>query len=149
MADPVVTVERYAYSPRMGTFGVLTVGPFTCFTVERPWKDNQPQLSCVPLGTYPLVYEYSEKFKRELWELKNVPNRSECKIHVANIAQQLEGCIAPGDAEGWSAVVGHPPAWSVLNSSATLQRFHEAMGSAKAGTIVIRNSDLLGIVGPP
>ena len=48
-----VLLERFAYSP-MGTFGVLTVDDFECYTVERPWLDNKPRESCIPEGVYRL-----------------------------------------------------------------------------------------------
>lgn len=64
--------------------------------IERGWRDNQQFISCVPRGTYPLVFEYSPAFRRYLWELKDVPGRSECKIHSANFWNQLNGCISLG-----------------------------------------------------
>jgi hypothetical protein len=46
-----------------------------------------------PDGTYSIEYEKSPKFSRNLWELKNVPNRSEIKIHVGNRSAHSKGCI--------------------------------------------------------
>lgn len=69
---------------------------FSSVSLERGWNENKTDISCVPLGTYKAVFEYSNKFKTSLWELKNVPNRSECKFHAANYWYQLNGCIALG-----------------------------------------------------
>lgn len=66
-------------------------------SLERGWRNNQNSISCVPEGTYPLKYEYSPRFKKKLWELYDVPNRSECKFHAANYWRQLNGCIALGN----------------------------------------------------
>jgi len=60
------------------------------------WLDNQQDISCIPEGKYPLKYEYSPRFKMNLWEIKQVPNRSECKFHSANYWYELNGCIALG-----------------------------------------------------
>lgn len=65
-------------------------------TLELPWNNNAYQDSCVPPGRYPVVKEHSPKFGEILPELKDVPNRSECKFHVANYPSELLGCIAPG-----------------------------------------------------
>lgn len=69
---------------------------FSALSLERGWRDNHQNISCVPSGKYSLKYEYSDRFKKHLWELKNVPNRTECKFHSANYWHQLNGCISLG-----------------------------------------------------
>lgn len=69
---------------------------FSALSLERGWRDNHQNISCVPSGKYSLKYEYSDRFKKHLWELKNVPNRTECKFHSANYWYQLNGCISLG-----------------------------------------------------
>ena len=69
---------------------------FTALSLERGWRNNEQNISCVPTGKYKIVYESSNRFKRHLWELKDVPNRSECKFHSANYWYQLNGCISLG-----------------------------------------------------
>ena len=34
---------------------------FDCDTIELPWLNNQPQISCIPIGTYNVVYRESAK----------------------------------------------------------------------------------------
>lgn len=53
----------------------------------------------IPNGVYKALYEYSPKFDQKLWELKGIPERREIKIHPANFARQLKGCIAIGIRE--------------------------------------------------
>lgn len=98
-----------------GTNGVLEVNgkPF-CFTIELPWKNNAPRLSCIPEGSYPLVKRFSVDFKQHLL-VRQVPGRSFILIHPANNAlRDLQGCIAPvttltGDGCGDdSRAVFHP-----------------------------------------
>lgn len=69
---------------------------FKCESLERGWLNNKNQVSCVPQGVYDCKYEHSPRFGKNLWELKGVPNRSECKFHAANYWHQLNGCIALG-----------------------------------------------------
>lgn len=79
-----------------GTNGALFVynKPF-CYTIELPWRDNLPQVSCIPEGTYSLVKRHSEKFRDHLL-VENVQDRSLILIHPANNAiHELKGCIAP------------------------------------------------------
>jgi hypothetical protein len=64
--------------------------------IERGYRDNRKNISNVPAGEYPLILDWSPKFKKYLWELVGVPGRIECKIHSANYWRQLNGCIALG-----------------------------------------------------
>lgn len=117
----IIRLERFAYSP-VGTFGRLSVGPFQCYTVERPLGQNRPNIDCIPEGEYPMALEHSPRFGEMLWELKEVPGRSEIKIHAGNTMDDLLGCIAPGKELG--LVEGK---WGVTGSRLALVRFMDAM----------------------
>ncbi len=70
-------------------------GKLICYTIELPWLNNKPQVSCIPEGRYELVKRYSAKYKHHLHVL-NVKGRSYILIHPANDAKkELKGCIAP------------------------------------------------------
>ena len=110
---------------------------FGCLCIERGDRNNKRNVSNVPPGTYPLVYEYSPRFRKHLWELKDVPNRSECKIHQANFWDQLNGCIAPGlrlkdlDRDGY---------YDVTSSTNTLNNLHEALKGLRETSIQVINN---------
>lgn len=66
-----------------------------CYTIELPWKNNQPQISCIPEGSYWISKRYSPRFEWHL-HVQDVPERSMILIHPANHAmKELRGCIAP------------------------------------------------------
>ncbi len=75
---------------------ILEGHEFLWYGLERLWADNTPSVSHVPDGDYKCVFEWSNKFQRMLYELKDVPGRTECKFHPANWAHELQGCIALG-----------------------------------------------------
>jgi len=107
---------------------------FSCNTLELPWKDNQSNISCVPIGEYKCVLEYSDRFERDLWELKDVPNRSECKFHSANYFKQLNGCIALGDSFKDIDGDGYK---DVTNSVETMRKFHNILNFLKEIQLII------------
>lgn len=80
-----------------GTNGIITLnGRKICYTIELPWKENQMQISCIPVGKYLITREYSLKFKLHIFRLDSVVGRSDILIHPANNAiDELHGCIAP------------------------------------------------------
>lgn len=83
------------YFPK-GTNGALFLnGVFLCCTIELPWKENIPRVSCIPEGNYRVHLRWSERFQQHLL-VEDVPGRSLILIHPANDAlTELKGCIAP------------------------------------------------------
>lgn len=107
---------------------------FKSEAIERGWRNNQNRVSCIPEGEYPVKYEWSNRFRKKLYEIYEVPNRSECKFHAANYARQLNGCVALGnkrldiDNDGYK---------DVTSSRITMKKFHKALnGDTKAILIV-------------
>lgn len=104
-----VTLERY-YTP-IATLGELRVHPvsdhgqtlFECKTVERPWLDNEPFVSCIPSGAYTMRMRRSPVVERTSggefthgWEVTDVPGRTYIMVHPGNWSRNVEGCIAVG-----------------------------------------------------
>lgn len=110
-------------------------------TVERPWKNNQAGISCIPEGTYDLLPHDSPKFGKcyaleapTLGVTRFGPSqRTHILIHKANRAAQLEGCIAPGMDFG---VVNNE--WAVINSGAAFDYFMAHLGGEKAKLVIRR-----------
>jgi hypothetical protein len=68
-------------------------------TVERPWKNNEPNVSCIPAGYYPVKWVITQtagNMNGYGIGLEGVPDRSLIRIHAGNTADDLRGCIAPG-----------------------------------------------------
>lgn len=107
-------------------------GKRICDTLEEPWRDNQPSVSCIPIGTYHVVRWNSKKYPNT-WHVTNVPNRSAILIHQGNTVLHTEGCILIGTGRG---VVGGLKA--VLNSVATLTRLRRILPNEF--TLEVRNA---------
>ena len=133
-------IQRY-WSDESQTLGTLTLldnslNPiFAAISLERGWQDNQPNVSSVPVGEYLCVYEYSPAFERNLWELKDVPNRSECKFHTSNYWNQLNGCIALGDT---AENIGQDFRLDVTNSGDTMETFHRLLRNESEIKVIIQ-----------
>lgn len=109
---------------------------FKSSSLERGWMDNERNVSCIPVGVYDVVLEYSPRFQKDLWEIKGVPNRSECKFHSANYWNQLNGCIALGKYEDFLDSDDVP---DVVGSRSTMESFHKAMGEDTKAILEIYN----------
>ena len=89
-----IVVERMYYPN--GTNGSLFINDkFICYTIELPWKENEPRNSCIPEGCYAIQKRSSPKFGQHFL-ITNVPNRSLILIHPDKHEKtELQGCIAP------------------------------------------------------
>ena len=82
------------------TIGVLQVGENVYNTLEKPWLNNSPNISCIPLGHYKFVphgWDLNSKLKyKNVWRLLSVQGRSAILIHAGNKAKHTMGCILVG-----------------------------------------------------
>ena len=101
--DGLLKLERFDRLEE-GTFGKLIFPDgWWCYTVERPWLDNKPMVSCIPDGVYSLGLRYSPTVSRitrgrysEGWEIQDVPGRTFIMVHPANWPTDLNGCVGVG-----------------------------------------------------
>jgi len=99
----IITLTRYIHSPGY-TLGVLVSPGFACWTLERPWLDNQPSVSCIPPGEYIAAPDPTGRYK--FFTVRNVPGRTGIEIHPGNVVENSQGCILLGRSNRW--VGGHP-----------------------------------------
>lgn len=107
-----------------GTFGVLYIdGKSFSYTLERPWLDNKSGVSCIPQGTYRVKWTHSPKYCRKMYLIDQVKGRTGIRIHSANLAKQLQGCVALGEKLG--SIDGVK---ALLVSKPAVRRFEELLG---------------------
>jgi hypothetical protein len=94
-----LTLERtYFPEQTLGKlFAVTDKDIFRCRTLELPWLDNEPWISCIPEGVYNVsVLQESPKFNYPHLLIHNVPRRTDIKIHRGNFKRDITGCILVG-----------------------------------------------------
>ena len=91
-----VTLNRKLSLPTGTTGEWLSDSGFFCYTIEKPWLENQTDISCIAPGTYVCKWQWSPKHNCNLYHVLDA-NRTAIEIHSANVQYQLLGCIAPGD----------------------------------------------------
>ena len=108
------------------TLGALTIvgTDFGCKTIERPYINNRNNISCIPKGVYVCKWTKSPRLGRNTYEVLNVPMRSGIRIHPANYAYELHGCIALGSAYKDLNLDGLN---DVVHSGETLRKFEELL----------------------
>jgi len=124
----ILTITRQP-STDSGTFGQATTGDgYSWYTLELPWLENQPDVSCIPLGTYTAKLQYSPHFETDLYHLIDVPNREAVEIHSGNFAgnklmgldSDVLGCVLVGKMVGSLNNSRHQLQPAILSSKAAL-----------------------------
>jgi len=119
------------YSSDEGTFGIIANDGYWWYTLELPNRDNKPNISCIPTGEYFVEMAYSHHFKRDVYHVRDVPNRSYILIHPANFAgdtskgwqTHLQGCITLGKKTGKAINKFGKKQGCVLNSRLAIMEF--------------------------
>jgi len=82
------------------TIGELFInGERICDTLERPYFNNQRNISCIPEGEYPVRLRLPrESASRDYLHLlvQDVPDRDWILFHRGNSAKDTSGCILVG-----------------------------------------------------
>ena len=129
-----VEITRLEQTER-GTLGVILVdGRVVCYSLELPWKENKPNVSCIPTGQYDLLLEWSPAFGKDLYELYGVDGRSEIKIHIGNSLGEMKGCIILGTDVGYNADGER----YLYNSRKAFDKFMAAMDDRDGDNILVR-----------
>jgi hypothetical protein len=124
-----ITIKRNPSSEH-STQGTLYVdGKVECFTLEDVVRECKIDgCTAIPAGTYKVVINYSNRFKRLLPLLLDVPNYTGVRIHAGNTDKDSRGCVLVGDS---------PRLDFVGNSRVAFDRLFAKMEKAKDITIEI------------
>lgn len=102
--------------------GLSIEGGFQCWTLELPWRGNEPDISAIPEGVYQAGLRPSVKFGGYtggmIYHLQPVQGRTDILIHSGNTVRDTHGCILLGDG----LAVGEPT--FLQNSRKTLMALH-------------------------
>lgn len=126
-----------------GTFGQLLDGQhrLVCCTLELPWRDNHPDVSCIPPGTYPMHramhHDAQGRPEYEAFALDQVPDREGIQIHIANLVCQLRGCIAPGRHFGEVTLADGRSGFGVLESGSAFAAFMSLLAGEQNALLTI------------
>jgi len=77
---------------------LYTDGKYFCKTLEDAKRDKKiMNETCIKAGTYPVIVNMSNRFKRLLPLLQNVPEFEGVRIHSGNTPADTSGCILVGE----------------------------------------------------
>lgn len=125
-------LKRMVLTDRSAIGELFVDGKRECYTLEDTVRevDGQPVAAwkiphetAIPRGTYAVIVNYSQRFKKELPLLLDVPGYSGVRIHSGNKPADTEGCILVGQ------LVAGRKDW-VGNSLITMARLMQKLEAA-------------------
>jgi len=101
---------------KLSTIGELYVnGVFQCYTLEDIERNVKIKgVTAIPKGSYKVIVTMSNRFKKPLPLLLDVPNFSGVRIHSGNKSEDTEGCILVGETKQTDFIGGSRIAFKSL-----------------------------------
>jgi hypothetical protein len=116
--------------------GIWFFGDERVLTIERPWKLNEPFVSCIPTGFY-IMEPITSDAHGDTWALvgktvaqQKTPNieRWACRPHIANTMNEVVGCqgvgMEMGTLEGAVAVLKSGEAMGLMRQTLGRRRHY-------------------------
>lgn len=144
MGNLILALDRFQCGQN-GTLGKLSInGEFFCYTLEdidRQMEDGGEKVpgdTCIPRGMYEIIVNYSQRFRRDMPLLLNVPDFSGIRIHNGSFVADTEGCLLVGSKYATQA----DGSLILLNSKATFAKLYDVLDASydRGQRIVIRVS---------
>lgn len=136
-----IVITRKHSSPN-GTPGELIATndagqTFTCDTLELPWQNNAPGVSCIMNDRYRATIWHSDHLDCDVLRLEDKHGRRNCLIHCGNFAgdvsegmeTQVHGCTLVGRRYGALVNDDGGAQLAILDSRVTLTRLIAFVGS--------------------
>lgn len=127
-----LNIYRYD-SNDQGTRGILYLPGFWTHTLELPWRDNQPNISCIPKGTYEIEFVTTRRriggIKQMYW-FRSVEGRTGILMHPGTWAgdkskgykSSVLGCILVGKEIG-----EYKGQQAIFNTRVAIQELHDIL----------------------
>jgi len=98
------------------TIGEMTIdGKFECYTLEDIERDIKIKAeTAIPKGTYKVIINQSNRFKKLMPLVLNVPNFEGIRIHSGNTNHDTEGCILVGQTRSKDYISKSRKAFEIL-----------------------------------
>jgi len=129
-------IRRTAFT-EFGTFGIIIHNgiPFA-LTLERPWLNNERDVSCIPEGSYTCKRFHSSSHP-DTFEVMGVQGRTGILFHKGNLMDHSAGCILIGEEFG---VLNGKPA--ILSSKKGFNEFMANMDAKTEFELIIQNKGM-------
>lgn len=127
------------------TQGILMIdGVYFCHTLEPRWRNLRREekvkgKTAIPAGSYKVMMAPSQKFKKVMPYLMDVPGFQGVMMHVGNTSKDTEGCILVGRPY---VITGNPIEGTIASSAKTFYALMEKLkAEKKAITITINEPE--------
>lgn len=112
-----LSLVRFIFG-EVATIGKLSIKDnFFCYVLEdtvRPKGIKIKGQTAIPFGEYEVIIDYSNRFKKPMPHILDVPMFEGIRIHTGNTAEHTEGCLIVGMKYSKNQVLESHVAFSLL-----------------------------------
>lgn len=94
-SDHEIGIQREYSSSECVSGYLLVDGQVVCYVLERPWQNNETEISSIAAGRYKAFIREDGSHGWRI-QLVDVPGRDNIQIHVGNTTTESKGCLLPG-----------------------------------------------------
>ena len=123
-----ITLNRKHFSEKSTVGDLFVNDKWFCYTLEDmdrqrqgdgsiiPWSSSLkiPRETAIPRGEYEIIVNVSNRFKKPMPLLLNVPDFLGIRIHSGNTAEHTEGCVLVGKFKNPDMITGSMAAFKAL-----------------------------------
>lgn len=131
LSNDVCTIGKLYFTAPTGQLN------FICYTLEdviRPAGQKVYGKTAINAGTYALKITYSNRFKKDMPQIMDVPSFDGVRIHGGNKAEDTLGCVLVGMNAGENRISNCAPATALI-----MDFLEQAERNRQASTIEIIN----------
>lgn len=136
----LIKIVRMWFS-KESTQGVISIDGTKCgFTLEdtcRPFGVKVDGATAIPEGEYEVTIDYSEKFKKLMPHILDVPLFEGVRIHCGNTESDTSGCVLVGLEKGEDMISNCKPTYDFVYHS-----IEQALARKERVTIQIINAPI-------
>ena len=105
----------------LGNLHIEGINHKPIYTLENPWRDNERNVSCIPVGEYKCE-PFSGIKHKNCFQVCDVKDRSYILFHIGNYEKDTDGCILIGQG-----ALLNGSEYMIVNSQATMRKFKELL----------------------
>lgn len=93
-----ILLHRFEFGSHYTIGRLFLDGVYQCYTLEdKVQSPKVPGETAIPAGEYKVIFDFSNRFQKEMPHILDVPGFEGIRIHAGNTDKDTEGCVLLGE----------------------------------------------------
>lgn len=122
--EVIVKIKRTSFTQDSTIGEVYINDKLFALSLELAWKDNNKNISCIPVGEEYTLSKRVTKKRGEHLIVNNTEPRQSILIHPGNTYRDIQGCIILGDSVRFTVLPDNKLEAYIMNTVKTVKEFN-------------------------